>query len=236
KLEILTQPYNGKVTTDNLNLKYVPNISFTGDDRFVYRICTSTSGLCETIKANVFVNEKPHAEIISELYPISESAGKGKYDLTKVIINQGTEKYEFYEDSDLKKIIQTAESFETNLLKAFVKITSPSGCFIVKEIKLLVLEENIMITNFLSPNGDGTNDFWDYSKLSGYSDLEIFIYNKFGTKVFEHSKTISTYSWNGRDASGKVLPTDNYWAILNWKNSRTGMPIKKQMWIFLKNR
>lgn len=236
KLEILSQPFNGKVSVNNLNLEYIPNADFTGYDRFVYRMCTATSGLCETVKANVFVNEKPKAEVISELYPISESNGSGKYDLTKAIINQGLDKYEFYEDVDLKNFIQIPESFETNLLKAFVKITSPSGCFIVKEIRLLVLEENITLSNFLSPNGDGTNDVWDYSKLSGYSDLEIFIYNKFGTKVFEHSKTIYTYSWNGKDASGKILPTDNYWAILNWKNSRTGMPIKKQMWIFLKNR
>lgn len=236
KLEILAQPFNGKLTIANLNLKYIPKADFTGDDRFVYRMCTETSSLCETVKANVFVNEKPKSEIVSELYPISESSGNGKYNLTEAIISQGTEEYEFYKDADLKNFIQIPESFETNLLKVFVKITSPSGCFIVKEIKLLVLEENITLSNFLSPNGDGVNDVWDYSKLAGYSDLEILIYNKFGTKLFEHSKTSFSYSWNGKDESGKVLPTNSYWAILKWKNSRTGIPITKQMWILLKNK
>jgi len=236
KLEIFAQPFNGKVSVNNLNLEYIPDADFTGNDRFVYRMCTATLGLCETVKATLFVNEKPKAEIVSELYPISESNGSGKYDLTKAIINQGTEKYEFYEDADLKNFIQIPESFETNLLKVFVKITSPSGCFIKKEIKLLVLEENITLSNFLSPNGDGINDVWDYSKLKDYSDLEVLIYNKSSTKVFEHSKTTSTYSWNGKDESGKVLPTNSYWAILKWKNSRTGIPLTKQMWILLKNR
>lgn len=236
RLEILAQPFNGRVSVDNLKLTYFPNIDFTGDDRFVYRICTATSSLCETVKATIVVNEKPKAEIISELYPISESGGLGKYNLTESIINQGTEKYDFYEDADLKKLIQIPESFETNLLKAFVKISSPSGCFIVKEIKLLVLEESITLTNFLSPNGDGVNDVWDYSKMAGYSDLEILVYNKFGSKVFQHSPTTSNYSWNGKDESGKVLPTNSYWAVLKWKNSRTGNPLIKQMWILLKNR
>jgi len=236
KLEILTQPFNGKVTIDNLNLKYVPDTDFTGDDRFVYRMCTATSSLCETVKANVFVNEKPKAEIISELYPISESNGKGIYDLTKVIINQGTEKYDFYEDADLKNLIEIPESFETNLSKVYVKIISPSGCFIVKEIKLLVLEENIELNNFLSPNGDGINDAWDYSKLEGYTDLKVLIYNKLGEKVFENKDNSSTYTWNGKNSAGKVLPTDSYWSIIKWKNSRTGSLLTKQMWILLKNK
>lgn len=236
KLEIISQPFNGNVSVNNLNLEYVPNLDFAGDDRFVYRMCTATSSLCETVKATLFVNERPKAEVIFELYPISESGGNGKYDLTKAIINQGSEKYEFYEDVDLKNFIQIPESFETNLLKIYVKITSPSGCFIVKEIKLLVLEENIILNNFLSPNGDGINDVWDYSKLKGYLDLEVLIYSKYGTKVFEHSGITPIFNWNGKDSSGKVLQTDNYWSILKWKNSRTGMPITKQMWIFLRNR
>ena len=236
KLEILTQPYNGKVSMDNLNLKYIPNANFTGDDRFVYRICTSTMGLCETIKANVYVNERPIAEIKPELYPISETSGQGKYNLTEVIINKGNNDYEFYQDVDLTKIIDIPEQYETALLKAYVKIIAPSGCYITKEIKLLTLQENINLPNFFSPNDDGFNDYWDYSQLKEYSDLELFVYNKLGNKVFEHTNSNVDFKWNGKDYSGKPLQSDTYWSILKWKNARTGVPISKQMWILLKSR
>lgn len=236
KLEILSQPFNGNVSVNNLNLEYIPNVDLIGDDRFVYRMCTATSSLCETVKANLYVNEKPKADIISELYPISESNGKGIYDLTKVIINQGNDIYSFYEDAEIKNIITIPGSYETNLLNAFVKIESQSGCFIIKEIKLLVLEENITLFNYFSPNGDGINDVWDYSKLKNYLNLELFIYDKFGRKVYEHKKNNSNFNWNGKDGSGNFLPTNSYWAILKWNNSRTGNPVTKQMWLLLKNR
>lgn len=236
KLEILAQPYNGKVSVDNLNLKYIPNANFTGDDRFVYKICTSTMGLCETIKANLFVNERPLAEIRPELYPISENAGQGKYNLTEVIIDKGNNDYEFYEDNDLVKIIDKPEVYETALLNAYVKIVSPSGCFIKKEFKLLTLQENVNLSNFFSPNDDGVNDYWDYSELKDYSELEVSIYNRWGTKVFEHTNINKEFKWDGKDFTGKTLPSNTYWSLLKWKNARTGVPVSKQMWILLKSR
>ena len=236
KLEVLTQPLNGKVIVNNLNLKYIPDSNFTGDDRFIYRMCTATSALCETVKGTVYVNNKPNAEIKSELYPITETSGKGKYDLSQVIINKGSDNYEFYEDINLTKLITKPSEYETALLNAYVKIISLSGCFIKKEIKLLTLQENITLSNFFSPNDDGVNDYWDYSKLKDYSELEITIYNRWGRKVFEHSKVNKYFKWDGKDFNGKTLPSNTYWSLLKWKNARTGVPVSKQIWILLKSR
>ena len=236
KLEVLTQPLYGKVIVNNLNLKYIPDTNFTGDDRFVYRMCAATSALCETVKGTVYVNNKPNAEIKSELYPITETSGKGKYDLSQVIINKGSDNYEFYEDINLTKLITNPTEYETALLNAYVKIISLSGCFIKKEIKLLTLQENITLSNFFSPNDDGVNDYWDYSKLKDYSELKITIYNRWGGKVFEHSKVNKYFKWDGKDFSGKTLPSNTYWSLLKWKNARTGVPVSKQIWILLKSR
>ena len=49
-------------------------------------------------------------------------------------------------------------------------------------------------------------------------------------------KNNSNFNWNGKDGSGNFLPTNSYWAILKWNNSRTGNPVTKQMWLLLKNR
>lgn len=236
KLEILTQPMYGNIIVKNLDLEYIPNDNYSGEDRFIYRICNSTMSLCETVKAKLWVNERPNVEVKLELYPLSEANGKSRYDLTKAILSPGTYKYDFYEDSDLKNYIQTPDSFITDVLKVYLKIEVQSGCFILKEINLLTLSEDIVFTNFISPNGDGINDVWDYSILKDYSDASIAIYNKFGIKVFEHFSQNTAYKWNGKDGTGNLLPTDNYWAIVKWTNHRTGRQFTKQMWILLKNR
>ena len=236
KLEILSQPFNGVVTINNFSLKYTPNEGFSGNDRFVYRICNASNGLCETVKATVFVNLKPTAEIINEIYPVVESNGTATYDLTKVIINLDNNQYDFYEDSALTKIIFSPSSFQTTLGKVYLKISAPSGCFIVKEIILLSLSNSIDLPNFFSPNGDGINDYWDFSKLQSYNITQLQIFDRYGKKVFKPDQPITNYQWSGKDNSKKSLPTDTYWAVIIWNNPRTGMPVIKQMWILLQNR
>ncbi len=100
----------------------------------------------------------------------------------------------------------------------------------------MTLQENITLSNFFSPNDDGVNDYWDYSKLKDYSELEIAIYNRWGRKVFEHSKVNKYFKWDGKDFNGKTLPSNTYWSLLKWKNARTGVPVSKQIWILLKSR
>lgn len=236
KLEILTQPFNGVVTMNNFSLKYVPNASFSGVDRFVYRICNASNGLCETVKATVTVNEKPTAQIISDLYPTIESNGTGTYDLTKAIIDQGNNQYDFYEDIDLTKIIFNPNSFVTSLTKVYLKISSPSGCFIVKEINLLSLSNQVVLPNFFSPNDDGFNDSWDFSNLKSFEVKQVTVIDRLGKKVYEQKEPIMNYQWNGKDSFGRTLPTATYWAIIIYNNSRTGLPVIKNMFILLKNR
>lgn len=236
-LEILTPPFNGKIIIKNLDIEYIPNLGFFGADRFVYKICTATSGLCETVKANVLVNEKPIADIISELYPISESSGKGVYDLTQAIISKGNDSYEFFEDMGLTTSITIPNLYETALLKAYVKISSQSGCYIVRQIDLLSLNEGVNLPNFFSPNGDGINDYWDYSVLKNFSNLNLKIINRFGNIVFNHSLLShkGNYLWDGKDINRIALPTGNYWLLMSWNDVRTNVVKTKNAWILLKN-
>ena len=236
KLEIKAPPFNGNLTITAGNIKYVPNEGFSGNDRFVYQICNASNGLCETVKANVFVNEKPTAEIISEIYPNFENNGKGTYDLTKVIIDQALNQYNFYEDANLTTVIVSPSAFETSLPKVFLKISAPSGCYIVKEITLLTLSNRVDLPNFFSPNGDGINDLWDFSNLKSLDLLQLSIFDKLGIKVFNQNLPVTKYNWDGKDNFGKALPSATYWAIIIWKNARTGAPIIKNQWILLKNR
>ena len=48
---------------------------------------------------------------------------------------------------------------------------------------------------FISPNGDGTNDFLQFDNLEDTGSNQVFIYNRFGQKVFE--KNDYTNEFNG---------------------------------------
>ena len=89
----------------------------------------------------------------------------------------------------------------------------------------------------ISPNGDGSNDYWEITKLvEMYPNNEVQIFDRNGRKVFEMSSYDN--SWNGLDVLGskEVLPVGSYYYQLV-----TGDPIEpfypasytKSGWIYI---
>jgi gliding motility-associated-like protein len=50
---------------------------------------------------------------------------------------------------------------------------------------IVTCEQELDIPQFISPNGDGKNDFWDLTELSNYPQNVVKIFNRYGTLVFE---------------------------------------------------
>ncbi len=50
---------------------------------------------------------------------------------------------------------------------------------------IVTCEQELDIPQFISPNGDGKNDFWDLSELANYPQNVVKIFNRYGTLVFE---------------------------------------------------
>ncbi len=63
-----------------------------------------------------------------------------------------------------------------------------------------------------TPNGDNINDYYGFDE-SLFSDINVKIYNKWGTKVFEWSEI--NFKWDGRGYSGKILPESVYYFVLD---------------------
>lgn len=91
----------------------------------------------------------------------------------------------------------------------------------------------INLINVITPNDDGKNDVLDYSDLNIKKEVKIEIYDRFGTQVFIAQN--QPYIWDGK-INGRVLPTGNYWYILNWIEPDTNLPVTYKGWILLKNR
>lgn len=66
-------------------------------------------------------------------------------------------------------------------------------------------------TNYVSPNGDGKNDFWKVENIEIYKDFELKIFDQFGQVIYNVPNNYN----NEFDGiyKGKTLPTGNYYYI-----------------------
>lgn len=91
---------------------------------------------------------------------------------------------------------------------------SSNGCTAENEITVFVnqiLEQTI--NNFLSPNGDGTNDTWEMSKPSLISGCNVSIYDRWGKKVWESNAYNN--QWDGTNSKGVELPDGTYFYTIS---------------------
>ncbi|KOH47098.1 hypothetical protein NC99_01410 [Sunxiuqinia dokdonensis] len=86
--------------------------------------------------------------------------------------------------------------------------------------------EELLIPNGFSPNGDGINDYFRVRGISRYPNAQIEIYNRWGAKVYKRDRygDIGLYGnpgawWDGRPnvngtSNSEILPEGTYFIIL----------------------
>lgn len=92
-----------------------------------------------------------------------------------------------------------------------------SGCkdSAQKEITIAPVP-TVYVPAAFTPNDDGINDYFN-PIFNGYSDFELFIFNRWGNKVF-YSDVISS-AWDGSSAMGGKCPQGSYIYYLVLKTS-----------------
>lgn len=92
---------------------------------------------------------------------------------------------------------------------------------------------NCVISQGISPNGDGFNDSLDLQFLvdraGGISKLQIF--NRLGTMVFE--QTNYTNQWRGQAKNGNDLPTGTYFYVIDLASNDPVYGTQATGWIYL---
>jgi gliding motility-associated-like protein len=94
-----------------------------------------------------------------------------------------------------------------NILKW--KITGLCG-FTEDDIKIVLLAATL--PNAISPNGDGKNDFFEVPNITNYNKIELVVYNRWGSLVFEDKNYAN--KWNGINIQGSPLTEDTYFYTL----------------------
>jgi gliding motility-associated-like protein len=113
---------------------------------------------------------------------------------------------------DIANPIATPSSDITYILT----VTSDKGCSASDAVFVKVLQAP-EIPNTFTPNNDGINDTWTIKYLNSYPGCTVFIYNRYGVKVY--SSVGYPEAWDGK-MNGNDLPVGTYYYIVDPKNGR----------------
>ena len=241
KLEIMTQPLQGK----SIGIDNEIETSFDGtsvnQDRFVYKL-TASDGYYEIVKVIYDPLPSPIADIKDSILSYDEEQNNNfYYDLSTIINNNNGEGFRFFPSLSDAEGQTSAEiidinNYLTTLDEIYLLITNKT-CSIIKRVLLLKPptnpgdQDNVVLPNAFSPNADGINDYWDYSVLEKFNDVQLSVFDSKGIMVYRHT---NSFQWNGKGFNGTPLQTDVYWVKCSF--SENGRIYNKQQWLLLKNR
>ncbi len=118
----------------------------------------------------------------------------------------------------------------TSLSDIYSVQISKGECTGSAEIEALAL--NCVITQGISPNGDGLNDCFDVEFLNNRSGIaKLSIFNRYGTIVFESENY--TKQWCGDSENGDTLPTGTYFYVMNFANEDATYGMQTTGWVYL---
>jgi len=90
-------------------------------------------------------------------------------------------------------------------------------CDIITDSVNITLNPIFTPTGF-TPNGDGVNDYLQFTGLEFADENELVIFNRWGTEVFSQNNFSNSPGWDGKNKKGYDLPEDTYYYILTVVN------------------
>jgi gliding motility-associated-like protein len=88
---------------------------------------------------------------------------------------------------------------------------TPEGCTCIDRVTVKVIPV-ISMPNTFTPNQDGTNDIWIINNTEHYEDVNLYIYNRWGDRVY----FVKNYK-TGNEWDGGSLPEATYYYVLRFK-------------------
>lgn len=91
-------------------------------------------------------------------------------------------------------------------------VTDTNGCKDTDTVTVFIDTDYLVeATNLITPNGDGKNDLWHIINIETYPDVQVYIFDRWGTLVFESQAYDNT--WDGTHDGNELQPGTYYYAI-----------------------
>jgi len=114
-----------------------------------------------------------------------------------------------------------------------VFVTNANGCLGSSAVVVMVVPNyDLFFPNAFTPNGDGTNDFWQmFGNRNAMKQIEVTVFNRIGEKVFE-SKDLN-FQWDG-SYKGDASPNGVYVYVAKivWLNNHSDSDYKGSITLF----
>jgi gliding motility-associated-like protein len=95
-----------------------------------------------------------------------------------------------------------------------VYITEAGGCSDTTWIAMAVKWCDPPIpSQIMTPNGDGLNDFWYIGNILDYPENEVYIFDRWGQRVYHKKNYDNTDGWEAKYVGGN-LPVSTYYYVL----------------------
>ena len=73
---------------------------------------------------------------------------------------------------------------------------------------------DIIVYNGFTPNGDGLNDFWIIDNIEKFPNNKVYIFNRWGNKIFQTTEYNNTNNvWDGK-LNGQLVPSGTYFYVI----------------------
>ncbi len=218
----LINPADGSIVANNTTGTFVV------DPGTYEGLVTHDPSLCDMMVAEIEVLEyTPLSVPIAQMtgnaqdpneYEIIVTGGSGDYTYFVAIIPDGLTVNDLT-DADYRELDGNIFSIEETADYA-LRVLDNMGCDVVGVQELTFI--NIIIPNYFTPDGDGTNDTWYPRQDSSnpvsdpffFSDMEVKVFDRYGRLLAEFIG--DEEGWNGI-YQGSELPSGDYWftIILN---------------------
>lgn len=109
----------------------------------------------------------------------------------------------------------TPVAFPSNTTLYTLTVKTAEGCTCVSRTVVRVIPL-INIPNTFTPNGDGINDKWTLKFTGFYDKVELYIYNRYGDKIFQEKDYKIDSEWDGT-LNGTPVPPATYYYVVNFR-------------------
>lgn len=98
-------------------------------------------------------------------------------------------------------------------------------CYYYDSVKINSIS-GIHPADVFTPNGDEYNETWRIDGLAAYDKVTIYVFNRWGGRVWQYSGTGKEYSdanqWNGRNEKNKPVPSGTYYYVIQCSDGILG--------------
>ncbi|NQY11745.1 MAG: DUF2341 domain-containing protein [Flavobacteriales bacterium] len=114
-------------------------------------------------------------------------------------------------------LAQSPETFTEESQLYTVVVTDEFGCQNQDDVMVTVRDDfNVTVSNVLTPNGNGENDYWVVENLASYSNNVVTVYNRLGKPVF-HQENYQN-DWEGLSGTD-ILPDGTYYYLITFSDT-----------------